>query len=391
MAGGVAQRYEAMVAAGQIERDAAQREAVARLDALARALEANALATKGSSLGWLFGRKAKPEPQRGLYIWGAVGRGKTMIMDLFFEELDVRHKRREHFHAFMSDVHERIFRWRQASRAGQVKGSDPVAPVARDLAREARVLCFDEFAVNDIADAMLLGRLFEALLGEGVTVVATSNRPPVDLYKDGLNRQLFLPFIAMIEQRFEVIELASRTDYRLEKLAGAAVYLTPADATASAALERTFERLTGGMPAHPTHLVVKGRDVVLKRTAQGVAFCSFEDLCDRPLGASDYLAIAGLFHTVLIADVPAMGQDQRNAAKRFITLIDVFYDHGVKTVISAEVEPQSLYRGTSGPEVFEFDRTVSRLIEMRSSEYLQRPHGHASDGVDERTRGIVET
>lgn len=391
MTSGVAQRYKAMVAAGQIESDPVQASAIGRLDALARVLEANPQATKGSALGWLFGRKSTAEPQRGLYIWGAVGRGKTMIMDLFFEELNLRRKRREHFHAFMSDVHERIYRWRQASRAGQVKGADPVAPVAHDLAREASVLCFDEFAVNDIADAMLLGRLFEALLAEGVTVVATSNRPPVDLYKDGLNRQLFLPFIDMIERRFEVVELASRTDYRLEKLAGAPVYLVPDDAMATATLDQTFGRLTGGMPPHPTHLVVKGRDVVLPRTAQGVAYCQFEELCDRPLGASDYLAIAGVCHTVLIAGVPVMGQDQRNAAKRFITLIDVFYDHGVKTVISAAAEPQALYRGTSGPEVFEFDRTVSRLIEMRSDEYLQRPHGRSRDMADDRTQGIVET
>lgn len=391
MIAGVAQRYEAMIEAGQIERDPAQGAVIARLDALARQLEANQLAAKGSALGWLFGKKAKPEPARGLYIWGSVGRGKTMVMDLFFDELQVRHKRREHFHAFMSDAHERIYRWRQAAKAGQVKGSDPVGPVARELAREASVLCFDEFAVNDIADAMLLGRLFENLFAEGVTVVATSNRAPADLYKDGLNRQLFVPFIRMIEDRLDVIEMDARTDYRMEKLAGAEVFLVPADAAAEAALAQTFQRLTGGMAPHPAQFVVKGRTVVLPKTAQSVAWCSFTELCDRPLGASDYLAIAETFHTVLIANVPQMGQDQRNAAKRFITMIDVFYDHGVKTIISAEVPAQDLYKGTSGPEVFEFDRTVSRLIEMRSHEYLGRPHGRRIDAADERTQGIVET
>ena len=388
---GVKARYTAMIGEGQIERDPAQAEVVDRLDSLAVQLAAGQLASKGSALGWMFGRKAKPVQPKGLYIWGSVGRGKTMLMDLFFEELAVRHKKRVHFHAFMSDVHERIHAWRQLARSGQVKGADPVAPVARDLSREATVLCFDEFAVTDIADAMLLGRLFENLFAEGVTIVATSNREPSELYKDGLNRSLFLPFIAMIGARLDVLRLDARTDYRMEKLAGAPVYLVPADAAAHEALRDVFNRLTGHVPAHPAHFKVKGRDLSLPVTALGVAWCQFPDLCDRPLGASDYLAIAQDFHTVLIEGVPVMGQDQRNAAKRFINLIDVFYDNNVKVVLSAEAQAQDLYRGTSGPEVFEFDRTVSRLIEMRSDGYLALPHGPPSDTASGNTDGLVET
>ena len=388
---GVKARYTAMIGEGQIERDPAQEAVVDRLDSLATQLAGQQLASKGSALGWMFGRKAKPVQPKGLYIWGSVGRGKTMLMDLFFEELAVRHKKRVHFHAFMSDVHERIHAWRQMARAGQVKGADPVAPVARDLSREATVLCFDEFAVTDIADAMLLGRLFENLFAEGVTIVATSNRVPADLYKDGLNRSLFLPFITMIGEKLDVLQLDARTDYRMEKLAGAPVYLTPADAVAHQSLQAMFSRLTGHAPAHPVHFRVKGRDLSLPVTALGVAWCQFADLCDKPLAASDYLAIAQDFHTVIVEGVPVMGQDQRNAAKRFINLIDVFYDNNVKVVVAAEAEATDLYRGTSGPEVFEFDRTVSRLIEMRSDAYLALPHGPPSDRTSGNTDGLVET
>lgn len=391
MSATIANRYQQMLDAGQIDRDPAQEAVVQRLGALAARLEQTQLAAKGSALGWLFGKRGKPEPVPGMYIWGSVGRGKTMLMDLFFDSLDVRHKRRAHFHAFMSEVHERIYRWRQMAKSGSVSGADPVGPVAHDLAREATVLCFDEFAVTDIADAMLLGRLFENLFAEGVTVIATSNRVPSDLYKDGLNRALFLPFIRMIEEKMTVLQLDARTDYRMEKLAGAEVYLVPAGGASLRQMQEMFHKMTGGMAPHPAHFVVKGRNVILPVTAQSVAFCSFAELCDRPLGASDYLAIAQAFHTVMITDVPAMGQDERTAAKRFINMIDVFYDHGVKTVISAAAPAQDLYRGTSGPEVFEFDRTVSRLIEMRSTDYLARPHGRRTDLPDEATEGIVET
>lgn len=388
---GVKDRYAALVETGQIERDAAQEAVIARLDGLAQALGERQLARKGSALGWMFGRKAKPEPLKGLYIWGSVGRGKTMLMDLFFEALPVRLKRRAHFHAFMSDVHERIHAWRQASRRGEVKGADPVVPVAQALAQEATVLCFDEFAVTDIADAMLLGRLFEALFTEGVTIIATSNREPTELYKDGLNRSLFLPFIAMLQQKLDVLRLDARTDYRLEKLAGATVYLTPLGPETDLAMEAMFRRLTGGAPARPQEFSIKGRIVTVPAAAQGVARAGFADLCIKALGAADYLAIAQAYHTVFVEGVPVMGQDSRNECKRFITLIDVFYDTNVKVVISAEAEATALYRGTSGAEVFEFDRTVSRLMDMRSEEYLARPHGRADDQTSGSSEGLVET
>jgi len=391
MTNSVSARYAALVAHGHIDRDPAQELVAEKLDSLAHALVQKEVASKGSALGWLFGRKSKPEALRGLYIWGSVGRGKTMLMDLFFDSLDVRAKRRAHFHAFMSDVHERIFAWRQASKRGEVKGADPIQPVAQALAADATVLCFDELAVTDIADAMLLGRLFENLFASGVTILATSNREPHELYKDGLNRSLFLPFIKMLGERLEVVKLDARTDFRLEKLAGAAVYLTPADAAAEAEIAAMFARLTGHSDPHESVLEVKGRRLELPETAQGVVRARFEDLCDRPLAAADYLAIAQNFHTVLLTGVPAMGQDQRNAAKRFITLIDVLYDNNVKLVMSAEVPAEALYRGTSGAEVFEFDRTVSRLIEMRSEEYLAKPHGHNADAISGSTEGLVET
>lgn len=385
-------RYAALVEAGQIERDPAQEAVIDQLDVLARTLADRQLASKGSALGWMFGRKAKPEPApKGLYIWGSVGRGKTMLMDLFFDGLAVRHKRRVHFHAFMSDVHERIHHWRQAARRGEVKGADPVAPVAAALARDASVLCFDEFAVTDIADAMLLGRLFEALFADGVTIVATSNRDPSDLYKDGLNRQLFLPFIAMLQQKLLVLRLDARTDYRMEKLAGADVYLVPLGPETDAILDGMFRRLTGGAPPQPAHFTVKGRDLTVPVTAQGVARCTFDELCLKPLGASDFLAIAQAFHTVFVEGVRVMGQDSRNECKRFITLIDVFYDTNVKVVISAEAPAHELYRGRSGAEVFEFDRTVSRLMDMRSGEYLARPHGRSDEGTSGSSEGLVET
>jgi cell division protein ZapE len=386
----LAARYDALARSGAIERDPAQLALIARLDRLAAELAEHRLARKSSALGWLFGRK-QPEPIRGLYVWGQVGRGKTMLMDLFFEGLAVRRKRRVHFHAFMADVHERIHAWRQKLKQGAVKGDDPIRPVAEALADEAWVLCFDEFTVTDIADAMILGRLFTALFERGVVVVATSNVEPDRLYEGGLNRTLFLPFVALLEERMAVVQLDARTDFRLEKLAGASVYHVPADVAARRALDLAFKRLTGLDRGEPVMIRVKGHDVSVPQAAGGVARFTFAELCDRPLGASDYLALARDFHTIIVDGIPAMDLARRNEAKRFITLIDALYDSRVKLLASAEVEAPQIYEAETGREAFEFDRTVSRLIEMRSTEYLSLPHGRPDSAGSGDTAGLVET
>jgi cell division protein ZapE len=322
----------------------------------------------------LFGR-AKPAP-RGLYLWGGVGRGKSMLMDIFIEQAPVAKKRRVHFHEFMQDVHTRIGDWRGLD-IGQRKrrkefvrdaGDDPIPPVARALAREARLLAFDEFQVSDIADAMILGRLFDCLFNEGVVVVATSNRHPDDLYKNGINRQLFEPFIRDLQVRLEPISLDGERDYRLQQLRAAPVYYCPLDPAAGEAMEAAWTRLTQGAEAQSCVLRVQGRDLKIEREAAGVARFGFEELCARPLGAADYLAIAGRFHTVLLQDVPVMTADKRNEAKRFVTLIDALYEAKAKLVMSADAEPSDLYPAGDGN--FEFERTASRLMEMRSEAYL---------------------
>ncbi|WP_336485988.1 cell division protein ZapE [Methylobacterium nigriterrae] len=385
------ERYEALVEAGTIERDSAQVRLVRALDRLIQDLERRRRARKGSALGWLFGRKddAGTHP-KGLYIWGSVGRGKTMLMDLFHEAAPGP-KRRVHFHGFLADAHERIHAHRQALKRGEVKGDDPIPPVAEALAEEAKLLCFDEFTVTDIADAMILGRLFAALFQRGVTVVATSNVEPGRLYEGGLNRALFLPFVAELTERVEVLRLDSRTDFRLEKLGGASVYHVPADAAARAALDRAFKNLTGKQTGRPATIRVKGRDVAVPEEAAGVARFGFADLCAQPLGASDFMALASTFHTIILDDIPVMGEANRNEAKRFITLVDTLYDAHVKLLASAQAEAQGLYTATEGREAFEFDRTVSRLIEMRSSEYLALPHGRGDSEASGASTGLVET
>ncbi|CTQ61265.1 AFG1-like ATPase [Roseibium album] len=365
-------RYDALIASGEIKEDPVQREAVRHLDLLNTRLAETRLASKKSSLGWLFAKKKNQlwSAVKGLYMWGGVGRGKTMLMDLYYEVTVIQRKRRVHFHEFMTDVHERIHEHRQAHKRGEVKGDDPILPVANQIAAETRLLLFDEFSVTDIADAMILGRLFTQLFEKGVIVVATSNVNPSNLYKDGLNRQLFIPFITMLKSQVEVLHLDSPTDYRLEKLAGAPVYVTPLGQQADTEMDRLWTKLTHGMKSHAEELENKGRKIPVPCVASGAARFSFDDLCMQPLGASDYLRIANAYSTVFIEDIPVLSKARRNEAKRFINLIDTLYDNGIRIVVSAEAEPQELYTSEDGTEAFEFDRTSSRLIEMRSEAYL---------------------
>ncbi len=367
---GVLAAYEALVAAGELKPDPDQRAAAVRLGGLAEELAAPA-PTIGR-LGRLFGAKPAPAP-RGVYIWGAVGRGKSMLMDLFHSQAAVPAKRRIHFHEFMLDVHERIHAHRQAS------GDDPIPAVAGEVARDARLLCFDEMQVTNVADAMILSRLFTALLDTGVTVVTTSNRPPRDLYKDGLNRQLFVPFIDLLEARLDVVSLNGPTDYRLERLAGMPTYYVPNGPEATQALSQAFFRLTdhpvedrAAVPSE-TIDVPGGRTMFVPKSLKGVAVFSFKRLCGQPLWAADFLAVARRFHTVILVGVPRLGPERRNEAARFVTLIDALYEHHVKLLMAADAPPQELY--PTGDGAFEFERTVSRLMEMQSVDYLAAGHG----------------
>jgi cell division protein ZapE len=386
----ISARYAARIAAGEIEGDVAQEKIVASLAGLAADLATWRLARKSSSLGWLFGSRARAAI-KGHYIFGDVGRGKTMLMDMFFEASPVVRKRRVHFHEFMAEVHERIHALRQQLKAGEITGGDPVGLAADAIAHEAWLLCFDEFHVTDIADAMILGRLFKRLFELGVVVVATSNVAPGELYEDGLNRALFLPFIALIEEHMTIARLAARTDFRLEKLAGASVWHIPADDTAAAALDKAWRRLTAGRTGEERNLPVLGRMIRVPQAAMGVARFSFRDLCEAPLAGADYLKIAHEFHTVLLDRIPIMGHGRRNEAKRFIILIDTFYDNAVKLLASAAAEPHALYRAGEGSEAHEFKRIASRLIEMRSQGYLARPHGKGHAVAAGSTAGLVET
>ena len=367
----VRQRYQQLVAAGSIRFDAAQQETVQGLDGLLAELSEKRLARKSSALGWLFAKRHRsPEPVKGLYVYGGVGRGKTMLMDMFFELLPVTRKRRAHFNDFMADAHDRIQKHRQARKDGLVKEDDPIPPVAKALADEAWVLCFDEFTVTDIADAMILSRLFSALFSLGVVLIATSNVAPRDLYRDGLNRQLFLPFIAILEANARVINLDAETDYRLEKLDRAPVYLTPLGPDTDRRMDETWAAMTKGAAAAPATVEVKGRQVAVPLAAGDAARFSFAELCGRPLGARDYLAILGRYRTIFVDRVPVMAEANRNEAKRFILFIDTVYDHRARLVVSAASGPTGLYTGTRGTEAFEFDRTASRLIEMQGKEWL---------------------
>ncbi|MEW6641380.1 MAG: cell division protein ZapE [Pseudomonadota bacterium] len=387
-------QYQALIAAGEIEPDPAQADAVAAYTALDGRLDGYRPGQKNGFLGRLFGDKKNGkngDAPSGLYVHGEVGRGKTMLMDLFFHASPVAHKRRAHFHEFMADVHERIYGFRQKLARGDIADADPVKLTAQTIFDEAWLLCFDEFHVTDIADAMILGRLFERLFALGTVVVATSNVAPDDLYKGGLNRALFLPFIAQIQQHMTVLRLDARTDFRLEKLAGAKMWLVPADTAADAALDKAFLRLTGGAKGAPKDLMIKGRVLHVPCAAHGVARFSFKQLCEQPLAASDYLRLAHDYHTIVLDHVPVMDFAQRNAAKRFITLIDTLYDNAVKLVASAEADPVSLYLASEGVEANEFKRTSSRLIEMGSESYLALAHGRKDSTASGASTGLVET
>jgi cell division protein ZapE len=363
--GALAVRVARRVAAGEIVADSAQDALVRRLDRLATELAA---ARPLGRLARLLGRGAAAP--KGLYIYGDVGRGKTTLMDEFFAIAPVAARRRVHFNEFMGDVHDRIHALRMAGATG-----DPIAPVAGALAGEARLLCLDEFQVTDIADAMILSRLFEALFAGGVVLVATSNSAPEELYKDGLNRALFLPFIALLRQHADVVRLDAAADYRLARIAGAPVYVTPLGAGARAALDGLWLRLTGTRQGAPASLRTRGHEIAIPQSCDGVARFAFADLCEAPLAANDYLQIARVYHTLVVDDVPVIADERRDVAQRFILLVDTLYDHRVKLIVSAAAEPAALYTAADGEEAFAFRRTVSRLIEMRSAGYLAAAHG----------------
>ncbi len=365
-------RYQALVAAGELRPDAAQRAAAVRLTTLQDELEA--VPARGSLL-WRLTRR-KPDPVRGSYLWGGVGRGKSMLMDLFHDCLVIPQKRRVHFHTFMIEVHARL---RDARKS---ENGDPIPVVAAAIAEGLRCLCFDEMVVNNSADAMIMSRLFTALIqNHSVTIVATSNRAPDQLYKDGLNREHFLPFITLLEDTLDVLPLNGPVDYRLERLGGMATWHMPLGDAATAQVREAFFRLTDYSPEDSAHVpsteldLGGGRKLHVPKSLKGVAVFSFRRLCGEARGAADYLAIAQAYHTVIIVGIPQLGPDQRNEAARFVTLIDALYEHKVKLLATAAAEPEALYPRGDGK--FEFERTVSRLVEMQSADYLAAGHGEA--------------
>lgn len=365
--------WRARLAEGRISHDPAQERAAELLEGLYRALLHYKPATGAG--GWrerlgLARRPEQPAPQ-GLYLFGAVGRGKSMLMDLFYEVAPVERKRRVHFHAFMAEIHARIHAWRQEAARQNRKADDPIVPLADAIAAESWLLCFDEFQVTDIADAMILGRLFERLFQRGVVVVATSNSAPDELYKDGLQRALFLPFIALFKQKLDVHQLESARDYRLNRLSGRRVIWWPADAPETrAALAGAWSELTDDAAGAPLDVAVLGRVVTLPQAARGVARAGFADLCAAALGASDYLAIAQAIEVLILTDVPVLAPERRNETRRLITLIDTLYEARTRLVMSAEAAPEALV--PAGQHAGEFKRTASRLAEMSAAGWWER-------------------
>lgn len=367
--GGPLYALRALRRAGDVLADPAQELAAQKLQSLHKALAGYVPETDGWAAGWAarFGLgRQRPEAPMGLYLYGPVGRGKSMLMDMFFDNVAVERKRRVHFHGFMLEVQGRL----AALRADGGK-EDPLTDIAAAIAAETWLLCFDEFQVWDIADAMILGRLFEGLFARGVVVVATSNTAPVRLYEHGLQRQQFLPFIDLLMATLDVLDLAVGEDYRQDRLAGRQVYFVPADEQARGALNAAFDELSGGRGVG-CELPVQGRTLVVPRHGGGAARFSFDDLCRAPLSAADYLAIAGQFHTVVVDDIPMLTADERNEAKRLVMLIDALYEHKVKLVCSAAAEPGALV--TAGKGAKEFERAASRLMEMRSDDYQKQAH-----------------
>jgi cell division protein ZapE len=374
--------YRARLRSGDLRPDPMQELAAEKLESLANALID--YQPQAGPAGWKerFGlaRRRNVQPPQGLYIYGGVGRGKSMLMDIFFRAAPVVKKRRVHFHAFMQEMHQRLAEARtptsigggRSKTSGKALDDDILRRVARAVATDAQLLCFDELQVLDIADAMILGRLFHGLFEAGVVIVATSNRPPRDLYKDGLQRESFLPFIALIEQRLDLLHLDSPIDYRFETIRTMDVFLVPADAAADAKLRAYFARMTHGAAVGPDTLEVHGRRVVMPMVADDIAFATFKDLCETPLGPADYLALAERYDVLFLARIPRLGPEKRNEAKRFVTLVDALYEHRVKLICSAAVPPERIY--TAGDGAFEFDRTVSRLMEMQGEMYLGTAH-----------------
>jgi cell division protein ZapE len=360
--------YDQLIAAGELKPDPAQQRAVSALDRLAAGIEGSSFFSR------FFGGDSKGPA--GVYLWGGVGRGKSMLMDLAFAHVDVEPKRRVHFDEFMLETHARLKRVRERHEG------DPIEPVAEEIAEGAKLLCFDEMQVTNPADAMILSRLFGKLLEEGVKVVTTSNRPPRDLYKDGLNRELFVPFIELIERRMLVVEVNGPTDYRLHRLQGVDVWHVPNGTQSTAELAQAFFQLTdypvedrAKVPAEDID-VGGGRTLRVPKSLKGVAVFSFKKLLGEARGAADYLAIARRYHTVILVGIPVMGPEMRNEAARFVTFIDALYEHKVKLLAAADAEPEGLY--PSGDGTFEFQRTISRLEEMQSAEYLAEGHGAAA-------------